>query len=492
MKLSTKLFGTVGATAAIGILAAGAGILYLRVMGEELRTATEKTAVKLDLVNAARARIWEAIASLHAASLYASLNNQAELDASEKRGKAAAKRVLEQIVEIRPLLEVEERSELDRLESTTHEFTDLSAEFVRFCRAKQTERLADFAPKVQSFAVSADEILTKLKNSQRALLKDARERSTALRSQSMLVNVLMGCLLIATAFLAVLVVRSIGRTLAAAIREISEGARQIAGAAGQVSRSSQSLAQGASQQAAALEETSASTEEIGSLALRNSEKSRGAAELVAESGQKFDETNLSLNQMVVSMREIAAHSEKISKIIKTIDEIAFQTNILALNAAVEAARAGEAGAGFSIVAEEVRNLSQRCAQAANDITALIAESVAKTGEGKVRVDRVAVAIQAITAQSGKVKILVDEVSSGGAEQARGTGEIAKAVVQMQQVTQTIAAQAEEGAAAAEELHAQSAAMAAVVRGLTRMLEGEPRSSPGPDASPANRRRPGTP
>jgi methyl-accepting chemotaxis protein/methyl-accepting chemotaxis protein-1 (serine sensor receptor) len=183
------------------------------------------------------------------------------------------------------------------------------------------------------------------------------------------------------------------------------------------------------------------------------------------------ETNQSLVETVVAMQDIATHSSKISKIIKTIDEIAFQTNILALNAAIEAARAGDAGLGFSVVADEVRNLSQRCALAANDTSALIAESVAKAADGKARVDQVAVAIQAITGETGKVKMLVDEVSSGGLEQARGTDQIAKAVAQMQQVTQTIAAQAEEGAAAAEELHAQSAAMNGIVRGLTEMVEG---------------------
>jgi methyl-accepting chemotaxis protein/methyl-accepting chemotaxis protein-1 (serine sensor receptor) len=187
--------------------------------------------------------------------------------------------------------------------------------------------------------------------------------------------------------------------------------------------------------------------------------------------QRIVDSNRSLEQMVVSMREIGAHNDKISKIIKAIDEIAFQTNILALNAAVEAARAGEAGMGFAVVAGEVRNLSLRCAQAANETSTLIAESIAKSGDGKVRVDQVAVAIQAITTEAARVKTLVDEVSSGGLEQARGTHQIGKAVVQMQQVTQTIAAQAEESAAAAEELHAQSQALTGIVQGLTRMVEG---------------------
>ncbi len=178
--------------------------------------------------------------------------------------------------------------------------------------------------------------------------------------------------------------------------ELGEGAGQVASAAGQISSSSQSLAQGASQQAASLEETSASSEEINSMARKNAENSQSANGLVTQSQQKFHETNQSLESMVVAMGDIKDSSDKVAKIIKVIDEIAFQTNILALNAAVEAARAGEAGMGFAVVADEVRNLAQRCAQAARDTAALIEESIVKSNDGKVKVDQVAVAIRAIS------------------------------------------------------------------------------------------------
>jgi len=161
-----------------------------------------------------------------------------------------------------------------------------------------------------------------------------------------------------------------------------------------------------------------------------------------------------------------------SKIIKTIDEIAFQTNILALNAAVEAARAGEAGMGFAVVADEVRNLAQRCAQAAKDTAALIEESIAKSNDGKTKVDQVAVAIHAITEESGKVKTLVDEVNLGSQEQARGIEQIGKAITQMEQVTQRTAANSEESAAAAEELNAQSETLKDVVVRLSAMVGGD--------------------
>ncbi len=286
-------------------------------------------------------------------------------------------------------------------------------------------------------------------------------------------------------------VRQINITLRRTARDLSEGAGQVASAASQVSSSSQSLAQGSSEQAASLEETSASTEEISSMAARNSQNSVDAASLVTQSAQKFVQANETLDQMIVAMGEIDTQSGKIAKIIKVIDEIAFQTNILALNAAVEAARAGEAGMGFAVVADEVRNLAHRSAQAAKDTASLIEESISKSREGKTRVDQVAAAIRDITAEGTKVKILVDEVNLGSQEQARGIQQVGKAVVQMEKVTQSTAANAEETASAAEELNAQSETLMDIVEQLNAMV-GEGEKYTGSAASARlNGRRPGT-
>ena len=201
----------------------------------------------------------------------------------------------------------------------------------------------------------------------------------------------------------------------------------------------------------------------------NANNSKDATKLMAKTDAQVIEANRQLKEMVSSMQDIGAASDKIAKIIKIIDEIAFQTNILALNAAVEAARAGEAGLGFAVVADEVRNLAQRCAQAAKDTAALIEESIVKSNDGKTKVDQVAVAIRAITEESAKVKTLVDEVSLGSQEQTRGIEQVAKALTQMEQVTQQSAANAEESAAAAEELTAQASTLMEVVRQLSAMV-----------------------
>jgi len=301
-----------------------------------------------------------------------------------------------------------------------------------------------------------------------------QEAEQTYRSGSALVWGVLIISIVSGLLLTYVIVRSVNGALRRTAADLAEGARQVASAAAQVSSSSQHLAQGSSEQAASFEETSASTEEINSMAHRNSEHSRSAAELVTQSQQQFAETNAALSQMVVAMAEINSSSDKISRIIKVIDEIAFQTNILALNAAVEAARAGEAGMGFAVVADEVRNLAQRSAQAAKDTASLIEESIARSNGGKAKVDQVAAALGAIIESASKVKTLVDEVSLGSQEQTRGIDQVAKAIVQLEKVTQSNAASAEQSASAAAELTAQSENLKEVVAQLNLLVGGNPK------------------
>jgi methyl-accepting chemotaxis protein/methyl-accepting chemotaxis protein-1 (serine sensor receptor) len=246
----------------------------------------------------------------------------------------------------------------------------------------------------------------------------------------------------------------------------------LTSASAQISSGGQALAQGSSEQSASLEETSASSQEMAAMTRKNANNSRQAADLMSVVDQRVIDANTTLTEMVASMNEINTSSDKISKIIKVIDAIAFQTNILALNAAVEAARAGEAGMGFAVVAEEVRNLAQRSAQAAKDTAALIEESIGRSNEGTAKLGKVEEAIRSITESAQKVKTLVDEVNLSSSEQARGSEQIANSIVQIEQVTQQAAANAEESAAAGEELNAQAKGMMCVVSSLRAMVDGD--------------------
>ncbi len=264
-------------------------------------------------------------------------------------------------------------------------------------------------------------------------------------------------------------IRSLASQLRASAFDLAASADQITAAASQVAQSSQSLAQGASEQAATIQETSAASAQINSMAQRATDSARSTAEMVTRSQEGSEQTNSSLDRMIVAMDGINSSSLKISKIIKVIDEIAFQTNILALNAAVEAARAGEAGMGFAVVADEVRSLAQRCAQAAKDTADLIDESVQRSGEGRSTVEIVAQATRTITADAGKIKVLIDEISLGSQEQSRGIEQITRSIQQLETVTQGNAAGAEQSAAAAQQLTAQAESMRDSVRRLRSLV-----------------------
>jgi methyl-accepting chemotaxis protein len=255
--------------------------------------------------------------------------------------------------------------------------------------------------------------------------------------------------------LAIYIVRGINAALTQTAVELQGGVDQIASASSQVSASSQSLAKDTSEQAAMIEETSASAEEINSMARRNSESARSATNLVTEAVSSTEQTNRAVADCVAAMDAIGESSSKIGKTLQVIDKIAFQTNILALNAAVEAARAGEAGAGFAVVAEEVRNLAQRCAAASEDISTLIEQSLGNSDAGRTKMATLVESGAKINEVFAKIRVLVEEISLSSEEQGRGIDQIGRAIQKMEQGTQKSAANAEESAAAAEELNAHS-------------------------------------
>lgn len=267
------------------------------------------------------------------------------------------------------------------------------------------------------------------------------------------------------------ITRGITRVVRAIGQSLSAGADETAAASNQVSSASQMLAEGASEQAASLEETGASLEEITSMVKRNAEAAAKAKALANETRAAADAGTIDMDEMTHAMNDIKASSDDIAKIIKSIDEIAFQTNILALNAAVEAARAGEAGMGFAVVAEEVRNLAQRCASSAKETATKIEAAVVKSERGVQISAKVAANFSLIATKTRDVDQYVAEISTASNEQAQGVGQVNLAVVQMEKVTQGNAASAEETASAAEELNAQAEAVQEAAAELQKLIGG---------------------
>ena len=270
--------------------------------------------------------------------------------------------------------------------------------------------------------------------------------------------------------------RSIVRPLTIAIQHLEAASHHATDAAGEISGSSHCLAEGAAEQAATLEETSASLEELSSMTKRNGDNAQKAYELARHTRAAADKGIGDMQSMSTAMSALKESSNDIAKIIKTIDEIAFQTNILALNAAVEAARAGESGMGFAVVAEEVRNLAQRSAQAAKETAVKIDGAISKTAQGVEISDKVAQTLGEILAKARGVDELAAEVANASNEQTQGILQINAAVGEMDKVTQSNAANAEQNAAAAEELNAQSILMKEAVGELTRLMGDSPKIS----------------
>jgi methyl-accepting chemotaxis protein len=344
---------------------------------------------------------------------------------------------------------------IDRMREALAQYDTVMKEIAQACRTHDFESANAGITRIQASGAAVEAAASDaVKFGREAMNENRQEMRDARRSTNLALMTLLALGLLVSGAIAY-VVFGVTRTVTKMASAIREGNDQILDAANQVASSAESLSQGATQQAAALEESSASIEEMRAMTRQNAESAKRCAGLMDETSHRVDATHEALHEMTESMSAISQSSHEISRILRTIDEIAFQTNILALNAAVEAARAGDAGMGFAVVADEVRALAARSAQAARDTATLIDQATSRSKEGEGRLQQMATAIDAITSQATMVKTLVQDMSVASVQQAEGIDQVASAIIQMEKITQSTAATAEESAAASEQLNAQA-------------------------------------
>ncbi len=300
-------------------------------------------------------------------------------------------------------------------------------------------------------------------------IEDSTESFNTLSAASTIMVVGLILAVVISIIIAVFIIRSITKPVTEAVKMIAEANTQVVSASDQIASSSTSLAEGASSQASSVEQVSATVEQSTAINNQNAENSREADSLAKAANEAARAGNHKIQELTKAMGKITESSQRIAKIIKTIDEIAFQTNLLALNAAVEAARAGEHGLGFAVVADEVKNLAQRSANAAKETAGIIEEAIEEIKNGNQIAKETSESFAEILEKAKKTSDLIGEITVSIKEQAEGMTQIATAMGQVDQVTQQNAANSEEAAAAAEELNAQAVAMMQSVDSIAKIV-----------------------
>lgn len=455
--MGQKMLACFGSLAFVGLIAAAALLAVTNNLAGEMERALEGPAKRLELLNELIMCVDMERISGRNTIVYGVMNQPEIVEQEIAKFENAARQVREVSERLRGLLDTPVDSEnLQQMMTAMEEWSGVTRGTFDLCRHGKGKEASDIVQRDgRSIAALIEQRKADLVSTQRAALRSAVVAAEVARGRGHWLSLICIVLVAMVGLFVWAVIRKVNVGLRRAVGELSTGAQEMSTAAAQISTSSQSLARIASEQAASVEETASSAEEMSSISRQSSDQVAAAAAVVGAVDRHVQDGNRSLATMMSAMEEIGASSQKISGIIRVIDEIAFQTNILALNAAIEAARAGESGLGFAVVADEVRTLAQRSAQAARDTGDLVADSLAKSKSGRACVEQVTAVFQEISASTIQLKALTDEVRTGSEEQVRGISQISGAVSKMDEALQSTSANAEESAAVSEEMSAQT-------------------------------------
>jgi len=396
---------------------------------------------------------------------------EAEMALLVDRSNKFLKEAHKNIADLKKLTQGEEVAIVNQTITALAEYETIQSSILALTLKNSNQRAMDLSQtKAREYVAEARDAIAKIAKDNAQNMEVAKTKSDENYAEIRNVNIAVAFGGITLALvIAFFMVRQMMNLITNSVNSVSEGAEQVASASNQISSSSQQLAEGAQEQAASVEEITSSLTEIKATIDQNSENAREADMLGKDANESAKMGYDHIQELSKSMLEINESSRKISNIIKTIDEIAFQTNLLALNAAVEAARAGEHGLGFAVVAEEVRNLAQRSAEAAKDTANIIEKSISDVQKGNQITEQTNKAFVEILDKVKKTGDIVGEIAIASKEQSTGVNELSEAMSQVDSVTQVIASNSEESAAASEEMSAQAITMKGTIAELASIF-----------------------
>ncbi|MCL2096318.1 MAG: methyl-accepting chemotaxis protein [Oscillospiraceae bacterium] len=459
MKIYSRLISAFAVVIALSVILGIVSMVLIGMMSSRAEEMYDMHVIGIERLSGAQSTYATMRASLNRAA-FESLNGKANvIDSQSAAFSEASRQMTDYMSDLERTLVSEAGKRMFQDYLTAKDgYVAAANSFFQTCRSAvgNTNAAATVDSELVSLASRAgplDSAMTALVEAKRSLADEAHNAMDDLGFIAMAVGIGMMILIVVfSIFIAIFIATGVEKSLGSIVEKLSMSTMNITSSAAQLNDASESLATGSSRQAAAIEETSATMNETASMVQQNAENTRVAAQLALESQQAVEESGKHMSNLMNTMSELKESSDKVSKIVKTIDDIAFQTNLLAINATVEAARAGgDAGRSFAVVAQEVRDLAQKSAGASSETAEIIERNISLTDTSRTSAGRALEITEKDSEQIVKLNKLISEINAASEEQASGIKQINMAISQMEKVTQENAAVAEENAASSNSM-----------------------------------------